>query len=215
MIKLAVFDWNGVLIADAKACFEADNQVLRKFNGKIVSFKTWKKTIIIPAVDFYVMHGANKKRLTANRSKYAMIFHKFYEKRVSKVRTRKGVKNILKWLKHKKINCIILSNHTLDGINLQLERLGISQYIYTVLANSAKDTSLIKRNKKEKLKEFLRKYKYKRQEVMIIGDSPEEVEIGRALNLKTIAITNGYYSTNRLRKSKPDYLVYSLRELIK
>lgn len=50
---------------------------------------------------------------------------------------------------------------------------------------------------------------------MIIGDSPEEVEIGKDVGIKTVAITGGYYSTSRLRKSKPDFLINNLIELIR
>ena len=215
MIKLVVFDWNGVLIADAKACWEADNQVLKKFKGRPVSFKTWKKTIIIPAIDFYTMHGANKRKLIDKKEECSNIFHRFYEKRVSKVRTRKGAKQILKWLNFNKIACVILSNHTINGINLQLERLRIRNYIYYILANPSKEASLLKRNKLVKLKNFISSRKYKNYETTIIGDSPEEIEIGKSLGLKTIAITGGYYSISRLSKSKPDYLIKNLDELKK
>ena len=49
MIKLVIFDWNGVLIADTRACLEADNYILKEFGGKPVSLKVYKDTIIIPS----------------------------------------------------------------------------------------------------------------------------------------------------------------------
>ena len=202
MIKLIVFDWNGVLIADARACWEADNIVLKKFNGIPVKFNTWKKDVVIPAIDFYVKHGANKRKLLSKKEGCSNIFHTFYERRISKIRTRKNVKKILKWLHKKNIKCVILSNHTTDGINMQIKRLQIYKFIFHVIANSAKDSSIIKRNKMEKLRKFIAGEKYKPNEVLIIGDSPEEVEIGKKLGLKTIAITGGYYATFRLKKNK-------------
>ena len=59
----------------------------------------------------------------------------------------------------------------------------------------------------------MHKNNYKKQEVMIVGDSPEEIEIGKSLGLKTIAITNGYYSKFRLKKKNHDYMINNLHEL--
>ncbi len=70
------------------------------------------------------------------------------------------------------------------------------------------------RNKKGKIEQFLKTNKFQRSEIVIIGDSPEEVEIGRDLDLKTISITNGYYATSRLTKSNPDFLISNLKEVI-
>ena len=45
---------------------------------------------------------------------------------------------------------------------------------------------------------------------MIVGDTEEEIEIGRELGLVTIAITDGMCSTSRLRSMKPDFLIDTL-----
>jgi phosphoglycolate phosphatase len=60
----------------------------------------------------------------------------------------------------------------------------------------------------------MRKQGCKKDEVIIIGDSPEEIEVGKAAGIKTVAITGGYYSTARLKASKPDFLISNLKELI-
>ena len=214
MIKLIVFDWNGVLIADTAACMAADNHVLEVFGGKPVDLETYRETIIIPSLSFYTMHGANEKELVENPEKWGKVFHEFYEKRAAKCRSRGNAKKLLKWLKGKGINSIILSNHTVEGIETQLKRLGLKEFVAEVLANPAKDTSLHKRNKREKLGGYIKKNGYKKGEILIVGDSPEEAEIARTLGIKSVAITNGYYSTARLRKSKPDFLINNLKELI-
>src|SRR3989338_2644785 len=122
-IKLVVFDWNGVLIADTRGCLEADNYVLKAFGGKPVSLKVYRDTIIIPSLTFYTMHGADEKELRSNTEKWGRIFHDYYGRRVSKVRSRKGVRKLLKWLGKNNIKSIIMSNHLLDDIKLQLKRL--------------------------------------------------------------------------------------------
>jgi len=214
MIKLVIFDWNGTLIADTRACMDTDNEVIKAFGGNPVDLKTYRDTIIIPAIDFYTQHGCDRKELEADFKRVGKIFHDYYEPRVANCRTRRSVREVLKSLKQKSIESIILSNHTLEGIQFQLTRLKISDYIARVLANSEKDSSMRERNKQRRLTQYLELGEYESNEITIVGDSPEEVEIGKALGLRTVAITGGYYSTSRLRASNPDYLITNIKELI-
>lgn len=214
MIKLVVFDWNGTLIADTRACMEADNHVLKVFGGKQVNLKTYRATIIIPSNIFYIQHGCNGTQLALESKKLGEIFHSYYEPQVLKVRTRKNAHKLLSWLYKNKIKSIILSNHTVKGIENQLERLNLGDLFSEVIANDALDSSMKERNKEAKLETYLHKNNLHPNEVIIAGDSPEEIEIGKHLGVTTVATTNGYYATSRLAKSRPDYLIGNLGEII-
>jgi len=192
----------------------ADNHVLKTFGGKPVNLKEYRNTIIIPAVNFYSTHGCNREELLRNSEKLGNVFHTFYEKRAAKLRSRKYAKRVLKWLHENSIHSIILSNHTVAGIDYQLKKFSVKEYIERLIANTSLDSSMKTRNKEEKLSDYMKSNNFKKSEIMIIGDSPEEIEIGKALGIRTIAITDGYYSTSRLRESKPDFLINNLKELI-
>ena len=213
MLKLAVFDWNGTLLSDTRACLDADNQGIKFFGGTLVNLKQYRETIIIPSAIFYVKHGCNEKKIKKNIKKLGEVFHKYYEKRVAKCRGRKGAKIILEWLTKNSVKSIIISNHTVKGIEFQLQRLGMKKYILDILANSSQNASFKRRNKLEKLRKYIDAHNYKKNEIIIVGDSPEEVEIGRALGIKSVAIEYGHYSTARLRASKPYFLISNLGEL--
>ncbi len=214
MIKAVVFDWNGTLIADTQACMEADSHVLKACGGTAVGLTTYRDTMVIPAIDFYTQHGCNREDMIKNAEKYSNIFHNYYEKRVNTCRTRTGAREVLSLLQKNSIRSTILSNHTVEGIETQLKRLGLRSYIDEVLANDTGVTSMKKRNKTKKLHEYIKKYQYTSRDAIIIGDSPEEVEMGRSAGIVTVAITGGYYSTKRLKHAKPDYLIGNLKELM-
>lgn len=215
MIKLLVFDFNGTLIADTKASLAADNNVLKVFGGKPVTLKEYRDTIIVPSINFYASHGCNRKELENNSKKLGEVFHTYYEKRVSKIRSRRHARLVLKWLHDNNVRSVILSNHTKTGIEYQLKRLGLKEYVDKVLSNTELDSSMKTRNKEERLQNYIKSNTFKKSEIIIIGDSPEEVEIGQNTRVTTVAITNGYYSTKRLKKSNPDFLIDDLKELIK
>jgi phosphoglycolate phosphatase len=212
MKKLIVFDFNGTLLSDTRACMDADNRVLETFGGKAVDLKTYRDTIIIPGINFYIQHGCRRARLELKSREVGQVLHTFYETRAAKCRTRRGAKKLLEWLQKNGIGSVILSNHTIAGINRQLKRLGLDHLITEVLANPAPGMTLKSRSKKEKLIDYLATHNCNPKDALIIGDSPEETEIGKELGIGTVAITDGYYATSRLKKAKPDYLVHNLAE---
>src|SRR3989338_1190806 len=214
MIKLVAFDWNGTLFADTIACWQADRLMLQKLGIKPISLKTFKDKFAVPVVNFYSKLGLERKQLLEGAKINEHIFHEFYERRAAKVRTRQNAKMILAWLAKNKIESIIFSNHTLHGITKQLERLNISQYFSSVLANTQLDTAFKEKTKEEKLKFYIQSRGLKFNEALVVGDTEEEVDIGKNLGAITIAITGGYCSTARLKAAKPDYLISDLGNLI-
>lgn len=214
MIKLVAFDWNGTLFADTRAIFESDNEVIKLLNLKPVSFKTFQEYFDVPVEKYYLALGVSIEELNRKTSEIQKAFHTNYELRAAKVRTRSGAKELLSWLSKNKINSVIFSNHVITPIKKQLKRLKIENYFSEVLANSNLETAFKSRSKKERLQNYMRNNNVLADETMIIGDTIEEIEIGKEIGVITVAITNGNCSKTRLKAKKPDYLINNLKELI-
>jgi len=213
MVKLVVFDWNGVLIADAQADADAVSHVLESFGRKPITLKRFRDIFEIPARNTYLRAGFSEDELDRDGKKMSDMFHEYYEPRIAHVRTRNGARQLLEWLSERNVKCVILSNHTTEGIEAQLNRLSIRSFFSTILAND-KYTAMKGQNKLEKLAQFLKKSSYNKKDVLIIGDSPEETSVGKKLGIHSVAITGGYVSTRRLREAKPDYLIHKLTDMI-
>ncbi|PIY69036.1 hypothetical protein COY90_02675 [Candidatus Roizmanbacteria bacterium CG_4_10_14_0_8_um_filter_39_9] len=69
-------------------------------------------------------------------------------------------------------------------------------------------------SKKQKLDTILSTSNLKHTEALIIGDAPEEVKLGKRAGIITVAIMHGYYSTARLMRADPNYLISCLERLI-
>ncbi|MGM0587717.1 MAG: HAD family hydrolase [Bacteroidota bacterium] len=50
-------------------------------------------------------------------------------------------------------------------------------------------------------------------QIMIIGDTPNDVRCGKLAGAQTIAVTTGIYNEDELSSAKPDYLIESLEQL--
>lgn len=214
MIKLVAFDWNGTLLADNHAVFEADNAVLKFLGKKPVSFHDFLEHFDVPVKNYYLALGVSEKTLGEKSRAMSETFHSYYEPRAEKVRTRSHAKIVLKWLKLQKIPSVIISNHIKEKIQRHLLRLKIEDYFEEILGNHAIYSAMQERNKKERLSDYLKAKRLNPKQVLIVGDTIEEVEIARDLGTQSAAITHGNVSTPRLKAAKPDYLISDLGNLI-
>ncbi len=214
MTKLVAFDWNGTLFADTISCLEGDNAVLATLGIKPLTIKQFRDKFDVPIVNFYKNVGVNPQKALENYMGKEALFHSVYEKRAAKSRTRAHTRTLLAWLKKQKIPAVIISNHTVVGINKHLKRFHLENYFQRVIANEAIGQIFKGRSKGENLKNYLKMKRIKPHEVLIVGDATEEIEIARAIEAKVIAITNGYYSTPRLKRAKPDFLIHDLEKVI-
>lgn len=214
MIKLVVFDWNGTLIADTNLSVKATNECLKSLGEKALSVAQYRNYFDVPVSLLYENAGADTQKVRANSTMIQDVYHKCYEESELTLRTRSNVRTVLNWLKENDIPTAIFSNHTQDGVEKQTDRLGITKYFSIIIANPHKNSAIEGRNKEEKLKHYLNLNGIEPQDVLIVGDSTEEIEIAKALGTKVATITGGFCSTTRLKAAKPDYLIGDLGNLI-
>lgn len=196
------------------AVYESDNEIIKLLKLNPVSLKTYRKYFDVPVNKYYLALGVSQEELDKKSSEITQTFHSFYEPRADKVRTRAGAKELLMWLSKNNIDSIILSNHIFEPIKKQLKRLKIEKYFSEVLANSHLEASFKTRSKMDRLKNCMRQHDILAKETLVIGDTIEEIEIGKELGVITIAITHGNCSTTRLKAKKPDYLIRNLKGII-
>lgn len=213
MIKLVVFDWNGTLFDDTKAVLEAANASEIPLLGLApITLERMREVYEVPIIKAYENMGVDPAFFKAKSDEISPVFHKVYEPLVAKSKTRIGAHKLLKNLHNRDMHCIILSNHTMEGIYFQLTRLKLGTYFNDVLANDTFGAAH-HTGKQHRIEAYLQANHYQPDEVVIVGDTPEEVRIGKALDLHTVAITGGMCSRARLVSAKPEYLVSSLNQL--
>ena len=213
--KLAVFDWNGTLLADTVICWKATQRPLAFYGRPPISLKKQRETFDFPILRFYQRNGCDVDHVLATKDQSWDIFQKDYERLSAKARTRRGAKRLLKWLTNKDVTCIILSNYIDNKIMPHLDRLNIRHYFSHVSANNCGGTSILDTmNKYERLSEFMNTHDYCPDDTVIFGDSKEEPDIGRRLGITSFGITNGCISEPRLRAAKPDHVISALPQAI-
>ncbi len=213
MARIVTWDFNGTLLADSQLCVNAGNHVIREYGGTPLPRRQYSQKFEFPALEFCYKQGADRERLTAEL--YRQGFYGYYTSRASRCRTRQGAREILAWLKRQGVTSVILSNHLMDDISAQLERLGLDEYVERILANESQQAAMAGNNKIARMRAYLDTVDVNTSDSWIIGDSPEDVGIGKSLGFRTVAVVDGYFSASRLRASNPDHMITNLRQLIR
>ncbi len=211
--KLAIFDWNGTVIADTRQAWVASNKCLEFYGQEPISFKRQLETFDFPIIHYFKRNGCCIDKVLATKEQSNKIFQDEYDKLSANARTRRGARDLLEWLNKNNVTCIILSNYLTHKIENHLKRLKIDHYFSYISANNCDGTSILSStNKLERISEFMVKRGYHPNNTFIIGDSKEEPEIGRHMGITSIGITGGCINERRLRLAKPDYIINNLNE---
>jgi phosphoglycolate phosphatase len=213
MRALTVFDWNGTLLDDTDAIIYADNCALEHFGGRIISVETFQDTVSIPKQEFFTFHGCSPTLLKENPAAIAEFAAAHYQERLLDCELRPGTMELLKFLKEHDVHVVILSNDMVDNIWNQLKRFEIDSYIHIVLANTDPLAFMKYALKQNRLAEYLRETGPYFPQV-ILGDSTEEITIGKKLGLTTISLLMGIHSQRRLAFESPDLLSPGLVEAL-
>ena len=203
-IVKVVFDWNGTLLADTMAIFRVVTNIIMNEGGQPPTFKQFLKTASPNASKFFAQYVENA---VGARDK----FLHYYEPEAAHCRTRRGTRHVLRWLKHNGIPAMILSNHTQHGIENQLRRLGLRDMFGAVLSQASPGG-----NKQERLENYLtdKAPRLSPANILIVGDTPEEAEIGHKLGIVSAIVRDGCHAFERVRAAKPTHIISAISHLV-
>jgi phosphoglycolate phosphatase len=116
-----------------------------------------------------------------------------------------GMVDIILKLKQGGIDLWVVSGDSRKTILLELKEYGLedvfSGFYYEV------------HDKTDKVKEIIEKNNLDKEQTAFIGDSNHEIEVSGQTGIKSIAVTWGFSTEERLKALKPDYLVHNIKEL--
>jgi len=211
--KAVVFDWNGTLLADTALCLRATNESLALFGVAPISLARYRAEHCVPLDAMYHALGCDRAELARRRGELMATWGAFYDRHVRTARLRRGAKKTLGHLKGQGHKIAILSNHVMDEIVARTTQHAISHHFDAILANAPEELSLIMeaRSKGKRLRAFIETHDIK--EALVVGDTPEEIEIAHSHGYVGVALADGVCSLPRLRAAKPDFLIRTLEEL--
>ncbi|MEK6879386.1 MAG: HAD family hydrolase [Nanoarchaeota archaeon] len=204
-IKLIIFDFDGTIVDSRKFHINGLINSLRKEGFRIkrssINKLIGKKTKEI-LKDFHI----NKK------DKIKKLFKDINDekrKNINMVRFIGKSKNIIKNLQ--KYHLVIISNAETNYIKEICKKEGIKKYFKEILGAEKF------KNKETAIKKLAKKYNYKKNQIIFIGDRYSDILLGERAGITTIAISNKYSwsSKKSLLKQNPDFLIYKIEDVEK
>lgn len=211
--KYVFWDWNGTLLDDANVVLSCINVSLGRFSCAPLTMRAFQNIQVDSLRDFYHAVGVPENKLDDALERERDIFHDHYEPKADSVPLRDGAARLLNRLSSNEVSSVILSNHIVDPIERLLKRHDIRKHFDDVLAFANRAAQFREIDKGKRLRRYLNDNKVSYSQAIIIGDTTEEIGIGRDMGLVSIAITGGLASEEQLCAAKPDHLVHSLDEM--
>jgi phosphoglycolate phosphatase len=192
---LFLFDFDGVLSDSLDLYAEAVRLCLERIGTPIV--KTREDYLALFEGNFYESMAARGVDLAAfTRAAQAIMPGIDYDS----MRPFDGFIPVLESLKKDHRLAVISSNGSLT-IRRMLERFGFDPYFEEILGSD------FLFSKKEKIDHALAKYGIPPERTFYIGDTTGDIVEARAAGVRTVAVTWGWHSRERLVAAHPDFLV--------
>ena len=215
MFKLLIWDIDGTLLH----CGGSGKNALEKtFEERYSITKAFEAVQMAGKMDKNILEEALEKNNLSNEDIYEIISH--YGVNLKKeLQNNKEFKllqnikiNLHKLSKDNRIyNVIATGNSEVGGI-LKLKKAGLDEYFSLgSFGNNFTKRGILVKNAIN-IARFSYDVDFKKENIYMIGDTPDDILAGKENGIKTIGVATGGYSKEKLATNKPDYLFDILPE---
>lgn len=221
-VELILFDLDGTLIDSVPDLAIALNRMLAEFALPVVSenlAREWVGNGAEKLVERALAFTVNQKRdnnldnISASHPKALDAFLAHYDDCCAdKTVLYDGVIDALEQFKRQQITMAIVTNKPYRFIAPILEHLSIAPYFTLLLGG---DELANKKPHPEPLLHCMNALNFSESQVLMVGDSRNDIEAARAANIAVAAMNYGYNHGQAIELDKPDAVFASMVELAK
>lgn len=202
MKKNIIFDWSGVVRDTLTNQIWIVNQIFKKYQVGEISIEEFKENWKQPPALFYQTYlpeGYDE----GERSK---LFQQLQlDKDCPKATSFSEVVKFIHTCKEKGYFLAVVSSDYPETLLLEVKEYELEN-IFTEIITNAND-------KLEPVLKIIKEYNLNPEDTFFIGDSNHEIDVAKKTGIKSIAVTWGFTSEQKLKASDPDYMVHSVEEL--
>ena len=227
--RLILFDIDGTLLSTDRKAWEdpfrdAMEQALEGIGEpqKIdtSSYKSGGKTDTQIIYEILDANGFPEETITrifpVVQKKYLELLRGTVESNPGYVVLKPGVKELLEDLKQRpELLLALLTGNFEEGARIKLGAHGLSGYFaFGAFGEKARVRSDLPPRALEEAKKHS-DYPFSKKEVVIIGDTPNDIHCGRHLSVRVIAVATGPYSMETLKAEGADFVLPDLADKAK
>lgn len=202
--KLIIFDYDGVIVDSIDIWIEVLEMVGSRYDAEHVigrgELSKMKNITMNGIMDLAFVPDNNREKYLED------TFSELSDRALSMV-LFKDIDNLLESLNAEDyIMCINTANNS-KAILKKLEHTDLKKYISDVTGGDHCQV------KSENINNLRKKFKVDAENTYMIGDSMNDITEGKKAGVNTIAVTYGWQSHDTLRKSSPDFICDSVKQL--
>jgi len=204
LIDTILFDWDGTLVDSAQLSFEAFRNALCDL-GIAVEFEVYER---IYSPNWYGMYQA----LQLPKGKWPEadnLWIRHYGRGTSSL--VQGGRLVLEELGQRGYGLGIVTSGSRLRVKREINALGLAETFRIVVCN---EDVTNKKPHPEGLEKAMERLDKLPEVCCYVGDSPEDIEMGKRANIRTIGIPGGYPSSKRLPTTNPDFCFESITRLL-
>lgn len=203
MIKAIMFDFDMTLVNSMPLAHASYRALLnyKKIKPTEKGFDAYIGKRLSESIEQLAKDKREKKNLID-------IFLKIHESRIKKLKVYS--KEVLKYLKNKKIKIVIISNNSREVIKMVC-RIHKLHYNLIVADENMKEGE----EKHQAIIRTLKKLNLNKNEIFYVGDHINDIREGKKAGVRVISVTTGVFSANQLKRYHPYTIINNLNQLRK
>ena len=226
-LKGIIFDFDGVLLDVNKPLYNAIAEVLQnkygiyfekestltEIGGVLESIQGYPMTqVILHSHEIFKYIKVLEDLRLLKKLKIAIEIFVKYQNNAKEATFYPGAVELLKSLSIKH-DLFILSNNMTDNVTRQLKKEGVETLFSGIFGRDKLNGAL--KPDPASLEPILNSYEsYNRDDFLMIGDMPTDIQAGKEAGMWTIAVSSGLSSKEVLAENEPDMLLNSIADII-
>lgn len=201
-MKNIIFDWSGVVKDAVVSQLWIINQIFKTYDVAPITLEELKENWEQPYQLFY------KKYLPAGFVEEARA-HAYREAVLSKECPKSsaisGIVEVIKKLKEQGMFIAVVSSDLPEKLLPEMTEYYLENTFNEVITDVDDKVGAVQK--------IIEKHNLNLNDTFFIGDSNHEIEVAQKLGIKSVAVTWGFSSEQKLRAYNPDHIVHDVQEL--
>jgi HAD superfamily hydrolase (TIGR01549 family) len=202
-ITTLLFDWDGTVVDSAQLGLTAYEKAFAEL-GVAFDHETYRRVYSPNWLSVYEGLGLPKEQWQRADELWTHHYGELSAKLIA------GAGAALAQLRQKRYRMGVVSSGNDRRVNREIQELGLSGYFDVVICHEQISN---RKPHPEGLETAMRLLGCAAREVCYVGDTPEDIEMGKGAAVLTVGVRSDYPTSWKLKSSQPDILIESLTEL--